>query len=277
MSGLLQISGSLAALCLAVAFIPTAHADSIRFEEIEGSVENVVFDGAKVSASDLIAKSTFPIELIVPEEPDFRVSHCSGILIAKDMILTAGHCVPQRAGVRMSIKVGSKNILAAEVERHERYSVKNESDGNQVFRNDLAILRLERAVSGGVPVLLPNEDLGIPENQKVLVAGAGQNGSGSGRLLKTESFASLREPSARRGTSTLVLTGSRSICHGDSGGPTFLRQKSGKLVVIGVHSSGTNARCTDAGDKAFYGFDTYVPSYLNWIRETMNRLSGEDI
>jgi secreted trypsin-like serine protease len=76
----------------------------------------------------------------------------------------------------------------------------------------------------------------------------------------------------------------QSTCPGDSGGPTYLRTQSGRLVVIGVHSIGTNRLCQPEKSAGFLflkrkipytGHDTFVSDYSNWIRSTAKQMKSQ--
>jgi secreted trypsin-like serine protease len=74
-----------------------------------------------------------------------------------------------------------------------------------------------------------------------------------------------RNSIARLTANKLQFDGAGSVCHGDSGGPSFAiidRQ----LLLVGVHSVVSNPCGT-------FGVDARVDFYLDWIRQT----SGGDV
>lgn len=56
----------------------------------------------------------------------------------------------------------------------------------------------------------------------------------------------------------------RGACHGDSGGPAFMKKEDGTLVQVGVTSRGTE-RLGNCNDKAIY---TDVAAQLSWIEQS---------
>lgn len=74
----------------------------------------------------------------------------------------------------------------------------------------------------------------------------------------------------------LSNTQDHSICHGDSGGPSYIFDtKSQRLVLVGVHSKSTNADCKSSTINN-YGVDVYVPLYVDWIRAGLSKNSAID-
>ncbi|MDR3608349.1 MAG: hypothetical protein P4M08_13345, partial [Oligoflexia bacterium] len=77
----------------------------------------------------------------------------------------------------------------------------------------------------------------------------------------------------------------------DSGGPSYLMSANG-LVIVGVHSEGVDKdkKCDGqtpaagllnifgGGGQNGFGFDSYVPQYLDWIKEGVKKFhSTSDI
>ena len=57
----------------------------------------------------------------------------------------------------------------------------------------------------------------------------------------------------------IEFRGPQSVCHGDSGGPSFA-QFQGQMLLIGIHSVVSNP-C------GRFGVDMRVDFYLDWIRQ----------
>ena len=81
-------------------------------------------------------------------------SHCSGTLIAPDLIYTAGHCY-------RSDNVCTDSVWVFDYVLDRRLEEKNVYHCKEVFRTseDFAVIKLDRAVEDRLPVRLSTEDL----------------------------------------------------------------------------------------------------------------------
>jgi len=295
-------------------------------ESVENLKTDVIFDGTPVKISDLIAKATYDLVQINPANPSFILASCTAVLIDKDILLTAAHCIPAK-GLEMLIRYYSvkdkttKTLKVVQSVAHQQYDSVNIAGRGPTEKNDIAILQTEKAIPGGVRALLPKADLKIPNNQKVIDAGFGFNkpaatmadamkdpqilaliakyGSNMTQqqqqevaakvleiimlhpLLSTESSASLLTDVEPDIAQMMIVNNEHPVCEGDSGGPSFLQQSSGPLVVLGIHSTSTDAACKDnsaaPATNPAHGYDIYVPTYVNWIKANITKLQGQDI
>lgn len=76
---------------------------------------------------------------------------CTGVLVAPDLVLTAGHCLPANSsGARFAFDAGlgdGKAVVRAYGSRFERFDER--PLGPLKLDNDLALLRLDAAIDGG--------------------------------------------------------------------------------------------------------------------------------
>jgi hypothetical protein len=193
------------------------------------------------------------------------VADGEGTLIAPRWVLTAAHLTPD-------IEPGLMITVGDAAYRVDAVLVHPEWDGGP---NDLALLRLDRDVSGVVPARLYRDSL---ETGRVLVlVGYGDTGTGldgpdtndwqvrgatnrvdeaTGHWLKMRFDA----PGDSQTTALEGVSGG-----GDSGGPAYLQQD-GPEVLAGV-SSGQSTRAT-GGKPGRYGVTEYytrVSRYVAWI------------
>ncbi len=165
---------------------------------------------------------------------------CSGVLLANDWVITAGHCVDR--GNQHGLAVG---LLGARINSDAIYKFGDYSDPRGA---DLALVHLERpfTINGSTTGFSNRLYLGSPSSmvgQTVASYGRGHNklpGNGFGRWRAGDlpvSSASGELYTADRNRAGQVTWS------GDSGGPDFIWQ-GGVPYVTGVHS-GANYRCSD--------------------------------
>jgi V8-like Glu-specific endopeptidase len=173
---------------------------------------------------------------------------CTSTLIGPRTVLTAGHCVGSNPNVLFVVDSGSR-YKAAAIHRHPQYR-----GGNA---NDIAVITLERAVSGITPSKLP---VSAPRvGQTITLVGFGQP---DGQTREFGVKRQGRNTISRVSGTTFSFESGTNVCYGDSGGPSFAQDG----TVIGVHSTLT-WYCGHAGT------DMRVDSYLGWIRQ----VAGADL
>lgn len=138
-------------------------------------------DGVSVAGgvAKLSTQNYGQMENLCKEEPFYEQgsgAFCSGSLVAPDVIMTAGHCVPSAeecAGIKFvfGFAVKRKGVLPDSVPAGEVYGCKELIGRQQVNDGaDWALVRLDRKVAGHVPLKL---DLAgnIAPKTEVLVIG----------------------------------------------------------------------------------------------------------
>jgi hypothetical protein len=123
-----------------------------------------LFDAGSVSADGKLTTSVFGERMsLCKEEPFYEQptgAFCSGSLVAPDVIMTAGHCVPSAdecAKIKFvfGFAVKAKGALPAAVPAAEVYGCKELIGREQVGDGaDWALVRLDRKVSGHEPLKL---------------------------------------------------------------------------------------------------------------------------
>jgi secreted trypsin-like serine protease len=225
--------------------------------------------GAMVGGADARAPATRHVVMIVGS----RGNVCSGTALARDLVLTAAHCVSATADYRAVGYGGSYIIAARSVAVHPGF------DPRAYARNrataDVALVHLQKPL----PASIVPADLGSGSasgvGQAVTVAGVGVTQSGgdagigiarSARLVTTGTPGTLQirlvDPATRNAKPGL------GACTGDSGGPAF-EDVAGRLAVIGVvaWSTGPNGA---AGCGGMTGIAPLV-RYRAWIVETARK------
>ena len=147
---------------------------------------------------------------------------CSAVVLAKDVVLTAAHCVTGAAEHRVHFRdeTGEPVLIAPAAKAvHPGYNAKAIETRQRSI--DLALVRVPEAL----PARFERATLStakIPENNPVTVGGYGLSREGDAKTSGTFRTASLTavEP---YGPSRILLwaegSGTASACQGDSGGP----------------------------------------------------------
>ncbi len=168
--------------------------------------------------------------------------YCSGVVTAPDAVLTAAHCVPPGAGLKVFYRdAGGAPVLldVAAVERHPGYRA--DAIRRRERSVDLALLRLPAPLPDRfTPATLGGAEPPTRPGTRFLVAGYGLGVEGAPASSGTFRAAVL---AARPPLSDLLLWaadpdgGGAGACTGDSGGPVFAADRD-TVVAITVWSAG---------------------------------------
>ena len=211
---------------------------------------------------------------------------CSGALIAADLVLTAAHCVLDRASYRVVAvdrAFRQRTVRAVAAAMHPEF-VPGTTPRTQPGV-DLAILRLETPLGSDFMPLDPRATGRVGRGQAVELAGfgiAGEDQRKSGRVLRQTRLVSLGTLQVANRVHVvadqdrLAMVQGAGACRGDSGGPVL---QDGRLVGIVSWSSGAlKARTLTAcgGLTAV----TPIADHASWIAasaNTLNRIAPEQV
>jgi len=239
----------------------------------QASAKDYVIGGQNVKPTDPIQAST--VGIFDPSPDGKSGALCTGSLIRKDMAVTAAHCLSNQ---------GAKPTLIFGPDLHSPSAPRREVDavainpkwkthaGKGMDQGDIALVKF----SGGLPktyktIPTVSSDKDIKAGSEVTLAGYGisnaQTKTGAG-VLRRADVSVLKN---RLGKSEMILDQSRGhgACHGDSGGPAFLRQ-GGKIALAGVTNRGYPSRAPD--DCAHKSVYTKLPAYRSWIQKSEKKL-----
>jgi len=204
---------------------------------------------------------------------------CTGTLIAKNLVLTAAHCVdPKAKNLQIIFAAEMKDVdktrvrPVAQAVVHTGYT--NNVNSKDMY--DLAILRFEgEPVIGYTPAAILFDDAAVHNGTRTIVAGYGLNrtaiiSGGAGTLRTTK----LDVDTAHYSNTEAMLGQSvkRGICSGDSGGPAYL-EVNGQLAVWGVASRGDSIPLPLVPKCMLFSIFTRVSAHQVWIQQTMADLS----
>jgi len=206
---------------------------------------------------------------------------CGGVLIADNIVLTAGHC---RDGFnKVAIGLYNFNNLYKSP-RVERIQVKKEivhpSYIGDNYYSDFMILVLNEK-SRVTPVCLPTIGDSISPSEMLNVIGFGvtqKGGKLSDKMLETNvEYISNERCNSKYKFHTIYPNmmcadsslQNRDACQGDSGGPLIIKGKSAhEDVAVGIVSWGV-------GCATYPGVYARITSEIDWIREQVARNGGK--
>ena len=211
-----------------------------------------------------------------------RGTFCSGVAIARNVLLTAAHCVLPGADYKLAeLDAARQPVLkdVATVARHPGFDA--DAALRQRVTADIALLKLaEPLASRFVPAALAAPRRPIVVGDLLLVAGYGVAARGDGRTGGTLRAARLAV-TGQPGTLQIRLVdpatkGDRpglGACTGDSGAPV-LEDAGGQLGVLGVVSWTTGPALSE-GCGGLTGV-TPLGRYRDWIVTTAGKLGRRD-
>jgi secreted trypsin-like serine protease len=216
--------------------------------------------GGAPPASDAVARR---VALIVGSRGNFR----SGVALARDLVLTAAHCVVPGADYKLvEYDEQGRPILrdVAQIARHPQFELSALLAHRATA--DVALLKLVRPADL-VPALLAQAREPFAVGDRLLVAGYGIAVRGDGRTGGRVRIATLSvtgQPSSlqlRLFDPDAPATGGLGACTGDSGAPIFAPLE--PLAVVGLVSWSTGPGLT-AGCGGLTGV-TPLARYREWI------------
>lgn len=203
---------------------------------------------------------------------DPRGDLCTGTALARDLVLTAAHCVA--ADTRVKIFQTGQTIAVRGIARHPRFDKMAYAASRATA--DVALIKLAVPMSElVVPAkLAPARRVAVGET--ITVAGFGVTAAGTDHGLGVPRMATLivtGKPGALQirlfDVATRNLRAGLGACTGDSGGPAF---ELASKAVIGV-VSWTTAPRAEEGCGGLTGV-TPLLLYRDWIVDTARKLNS---
>lgn len=209
---------------------------------------------------------------------------CSGALIASDLVLTAAHCVIERASYRVSVvnrAFRPQRFRVAAMAVHPTF-VAGTTPRTQPGV-DLAILRLEAPVNADFLPLDPTLAGRIDIGDEVTIAGYGvltERRKQTARTLRQTNLVSLGPIEVANRVlivvdrNRLAETSGAGACRGDSGGPILAAARDSYLLYGIVSWSSGAMRSSQPSACGGLTAVTPVVEHLGWIRQAVNSLNG---
>jgi hypothetical protein len=207
-----------------------------------------------------------------------QATFCSGVALARDLVLTAAHCVLPGATYKLVEFDGARQPVLRDLRAIARHP---DFDVNAVRRHrvtaDVALIKLAAPLKVSPAPLMP-AGASVAAGDRLVVAGYGVAVRGDGKSGGTVRAATL-VTTGQPGTLQIRLAdpttkGERAglgACTGDSGAPVY-REVGGALAVIGVVSWSTGPSLSD-GCGGLTGV-TPLARYRPWIVEQAAKMGS---
>jgi secreted trypsin-like serine protease len=207
-----------------------------------------------------------------------RGNSCTGVAIARDLVLTAAHCVPPGADYKLVQFNAQRQPQLRDLERiarHPQFSQKT-FDAHRATA-DVALIKVANATAAP-PAPVHGARLKIAPGDRLTVLGYGVTRVGDGKSGGTLRSATL-SVTGQPGNLQIRLMDEATrnqgpglgACTGDSGAPVF-GEIGGRMMVVGVVSWSTAAG-NEAGCGGLTGV-TPLSLYYLWIVETAKKLGS---
>lgn len=239
-----------------------------------------IIGGVEVSEGHPLAQSTV---LIIGKIARASFT-CTGVVLAEDMILTAGHCLggPGYASLEIYFRT-RKNGKGPVIKGVRQMRMAAPKLGVELDWDDVAVVKLASKIPDNYkPVeIIPAAQM-IQNQTEVILAGYGitvpqmpKNGDGGAGVLRLVQQVVINPNYGQK--EFLVSIEKKGSCSGDSGGPAYIEEQ-GRLYLAGIASRMTkNNIVSGSGSKAEYAcivdlVYSNVLSQMNWIQDAIKEL-----
>ncbi len=205
---------------------------------------------------------------------DPRGDLCTGTALARDLVLTAAHCVAGKLAYQVKTFQSGQTIAVRAIALHPRFEMANYAASRATA--DLALVKLAAPLSDLVMPAKLARPRRVAVGEMLTIAGFGVTAAGTARGLGVPRMATLSvtgKPGSLQIRSfdlaTRNVRAGLGACTGDSGAPAFEPASEG---VIGVVSWST-APADEEGCGGLTGV-TPLLNYRAWVLDTARKFNS---
>lgn len=235
-----------------------------------------IVNGQKAFPTSQVKFST----VALVENTDEKAAFCTGTLISNDIVITAFHCLENidKEDFRIVFGLTAKNISTNEIYEieairlHDYKAIFDEEGDFLTAENDLAIVKLNKqAPAWTIPALVASQLL-IKTSDQIILSGFGVNDDKEMSQLPDLFFTLVPVEKITNNIIVTNQTANTGACAGDSGGPAYITNKSGKhLIVIGA-TRGPHEQAYSCHE---FGEYTRTDNQTEFIRNSIIDVNGQ--
>ena len=239
--------------------------DQVSSADDDSATEELIIGGHAVTKKSEIAATTVSLLDVA------QGTLCTASILADDIAITAAHCVDGNPA-DMEISFGPKSA-GHEVRPVEEtivspaWSVHQNDEANS---GDIALVKFSGGLPpGATPATLMKASHRLSNGEIVTLAGFGiskGSGSGAGQLRTVD--VKIAKAQFSKTEVSLDQHDHKGACHGDSGGPAFIQDNNGGLLLWGVTSRGIDDPTDHCVGESVY---TRIQPYARWINSIVRK------
>lgn len=234
-------------------------------------------DGAIIGGEDVTDAQPFS-NTVVSLVNTAQGSICTASILSTSILVTAAHCVDGEASdlvVVFNRSIEEPKLTTRQVTGYKTSPVWAARQNELLNNGDIAVVRFDGGLPAGfAPTKMLADVSKLSDGQAVTLSGYGNDdgkaGSGAGKLRWVET--TLKNVNYTKSEILVEQSKGKGACHGDSGGPAYVKNTDGSYLLIGVTSRGVDDPNNDCSVSAAY---TSVMYYASWIKRTANTLNKE--
>lgn len=252
----------------------------------QNSGKNAADTGLNIQGQGIIGGITIPKENILAKSvvavyDPFTKSLCTGSLLRNNLVLTAAHCIPKEASQLFIIFTAdipnaktAADLEIRRVDKAEASTYWEKSEGLGKDQGDIALIHyVGETPTGFKPATMLTNSKLLVKDAPVILTGYGISDGvqkvGSGVLRAT--YVSIADPAYGTSEITLDQRSGRGACHGDSGGPAYVYNKTNNTYHLwGITSRGLDDDDDDCSKLVIY---TNISAHSAWIKAASKRLT----
>lgn len=231
-------------------------------------ISNLFFNNSEIIKGEPLSPVHIVSSHVVALYDTFEGNLCTGSIIAEDIILTAGHCIPSdSANLVVLFGVDAQNFVEF---RHAQFAGAHldflpKEKGSWA---DIGLVYFSGGLPKGyAPIQILKDEVLLQKGVPTELAGYGQydgvKHTGSGLLRHTT--VEVENPAFDFGEVELNQTKGTGACHGDSGGPAYIVEDS-QIKLWGITSRGEKDPNNDCSKFSVY---TNAVAYTGWIDSSL--------